>query len=87
MFALCSPEIPRPYFMDSALFPFCVGCALLEQRRRRVTDEWSGELAFVNDWRVIEEFSRRSRKAADWIELGLDGQFSWVEVAKAFAES
>jgi len=64
VFALCSPEIPRAHFMDSSLFPYRLGCALLEQRRRRVTDEWLGELAFVNDWRVIEEFSRRSRKAA-----------------------
>ena len=62
--------------MDSSLFPFRLECALLEQRRRSVTDEWLGELAFVNDWRVMEEFSRRSRKAPEWIELGLDEQYA-----------
>ena len=49
-------------------------------------DEWLGELAFVNYWRVLEEHCPGVVKAPEFSHMSLAERQAWVEAAKAVWE-
>lgn len=49
-------------------------------------DEWLGELAFVNYWRVLEEHCPGVVKAPEFSHMSLAERQAWVEAARAVEE-
>lgn len=49
-------------------------------------DDWLGEIAFVNYWRVLEEHCSGVVKAPKFAHMSLAERQAWVEAAKAVEE-
>ena len=49
-------------------------------------DDWLGEIAFVNYWRVLEAHCPGVVKAPEFSRMSLAEREAWVEAAKAVGE-
>ena len=74
-------------FYGLSSIPISLGTRFARTAQKACHGRMVGRTGFVNYRRVIEEFSRRSIKALEWIELGLDEQHACVEAAKAIQEA
>jgi hypothetical protein len=56
------------------------------QKIAPMQNDWLGELAFVNYWRVLEAHGPGAVKAPEFSKMSLAEREAWVEAAKAVGE-